>query len=74
MIVMEPGAHTEAEVSEMVAATMKGSDIIIGLTTSSLYHTRAKLDACEGGARPMAMIKVTEKIMISGGIEADFET
>lgn len=73
MIVMEPGARPGAEVSEMVAAEMKVSDFIIGLTTSSLYHTRARLDACEGGARLVAMTKVTETVMMSGGIEADFE-
>jgi leucyl aminopeptidase (aminopeptidase T) len=72
-IVMEPGAYPGAEVTEIVAAAMKVSDVIIGLTTSSIYHTRARLAACEGGSRLVAVTEVTEKIMISGGIEADFE-
>jgi len=72
-IVMEPGAHPGAEVSDMVSAAMKEADVIIGLTSSSLYHTRARLAACQAGARLVAVTEVTEALMISGGIEADFD-
>ena len=72
-IVMEPGDHPGAEVSDMVAGAMKEADVIIGLTSSSLYHTRARLAACQGGARLVAVTEVTEALMISGGIEADFD-
>ncbi len=71
--VMEPGAHPGAEVPEAVAAAMKASDVILGLTTSSIYHTQARLAACGAGARLVAVTEVIEEVMISGGIEADFE-
>ncbi len=72
-LIMEPGAHPGAEVSDMVSAVMKEADVIIGLTSSSLYHTRARMAACHNGARLVAVTEVTEALMISGGIEADFE-
>ena len=72
-IAMAPGTHPGAEVSEMVAAAMKEADVIIGLTSSSLYHTRARIAACQNGARLVAVTEVTESLMISGGIEADFD-
>ena len=72
-IVMEPGARPGDEVPEMVAAAMMESDVIIGLTTSSIYHTRARLAACENGSRLAALTEVTPGILVSGGIEADFE-
>jgi len=72
-IVMEPGAHPGAEVSDMVSAAMMEADVIIGLTSSSLYHTRARIAACKAGARLVAVTEVTDALMISGGIEADFD-
>jgi len=72
-MVMQPGTHPGAEVSDMVAAAMKEADVIFGLTTSSLYHTRARLEACAAGSRLIAVTELTEETLSTGGIEADFE-
>ncbi len=72
-VVMEPGARPGDEVPDHVAAAMMEADVIIGLTTSSVYHTRARLAACEKGARLAALTEVTPSMLVSGGIEADFE-
>lgn len=72
-ILMEPGANPGAPVPEPVAAAMKVADVIIGVTTSSLYHTQARLQACANGARLVACTEMTEDMLISGGILADFE-
>ncbi len=71
-VVMEPGKHPGAEVPEMVAAAMKVSDVIFGMTTMSLYHTQARGEACAAGARILVGTEITEDMLISGGIEADF--
>ncbi len=73
LVIMEPGAYPGAEVSKPVAEAMKASDVIFGMTTSSLYHTEARLEACRAGARLVAATEITEEMMTSGGIEADFE-
>lgn len=72
-IVMQPGRHPGAEVSDTVAAAMKSADVIIGVTTSSLYHTQARLDACATGSRLIAATEITEEVLITGGIRADFK-
>ena len=73
IMIMEPGAYPGAEVPQAVAEAMKASDVIFGMTTSSLYHTQARLAACRAGARLVAATEITEEVMVSGGIEADFE-
>ena len=72
-IVMEPGARPGDEVPDPVAAAMMESEVIIGLTGSSIYHTRARLAACENGSRLAAVTEVTPEMLVWGGIEADFE-
>jgi len=71
-IVMEPLTAKGAEIPPMVHEAMKVSDVIIGLTTTSIFHTTAKIEACEAGARLLAITEVTEQILSEGGIDADF--
>src|SRR5215216_259838 len=65
-LVMEPGGEPGVEVSEVVAAAMRASDVVFGLTTTSLYHTQARLQACAAGARVVAGTEITEDILVEG--------
>ena len=60
------------EPSEVVAAAMKASDVILSPTTRTLYHTRATLEACNAGARLFSLTECDEWILIKNGVDADF--
>jgi len=72
LITMEPLIGESTEISPMVHEAMRESDVIIGLTSTSLFHTNAKIDACKAGARLLAITEATEEIFQKGGINADF--
>jgi leucyl aminopeptidase (aminopeptidase T) len=52
---------------------MMNADVIIMPTTFSLTHTQAKIIACKNGARSASMPGITEKMMITGGMTADYD-
>lgn len=55
-----------------IASAMKAADVIFTPVTISITHTSAIREACEAGARAVAMTGFTERMMKGGGIEADF--
>jgi leucyl aminopeptidase (aminopeptidase T) len=55
-----------------VAEAMRASDVIFSAVSISITHTRAVKDAVAAGARAIALTAVTEEMMVSGGLEADF--
>ncbi len=55
-----------------VAEAMKASDVIFSAVSISITHTRAVKGAVAAGARAIALTAVTEAMMVSGGLEADF--
>jgi leucyl aminopeptidase (aminopeptidase T) len=55
-----------------VVEAMKASDAIACPTSTSMYHTNARMVACEAGARIIAMTGSTRKTLTSGPITADF--
>jgi len=60
----EPPAH--------IIEAMKSSDAIACPTTTTMYHTNARLEACKAGARMIAMTGITPKTLTSGPITVDF--
>ncbi|MEW6082238.1 MAG: leucyl aminopeptidase [Bacillota bacterium] len=60
------------EPPEPVAAAMLSSDVILAPTSRSLYHTKACREACERGARLLAITECLEDTLMKGGIMADF--
>jgi len=67
-----PGEKPGEEPSPMVASAMLGADVILSPTTRTIYHSVAAGKALEKGARLLSLTEITEKILISGGIDADF--
>lgn len=70
--VMKPRESDGEEPPKPVAEAMKKADVIFSPVSKSITHTKAVKEAAESGARILVMTAFTERLMISGGIEADF--
>jgi len=69
---IKAGKVPSEEPPKAIADAMLGFDIIIAPTTKSLSHTQARLAASENGARIATLPGITEKMMTTGGILADY--
>jgi len=69
---MKAGKVPSEEPPKAIADAMLGFDVIIAPTTKSLSHTQARLAASEKGARIATLPGITEKMMTTGGILADY--
>ncbi len=72
-VTMLPRTRHGEEPPLAIAEAMKHADVVIAPTTFSLTHTQAKIDACKRGARVASMPGITEKMMHSGAILADYD-
>jgi len=60
------------EPPRVVAEAMKGADVLFLVTTKSLSHTNARVEATKVGARIASMPGITEDMLTVGGMTADF--
>lgn len=58
---------------ESVAAAMKEVDVVIAPTTYNIAHTQARHEAQEAGARILILPESHDDILLSKGLNADFE-
>ena len=72
VMVTSAGKRPGEEPNPLVAAAMGEADVTISPTTRTIYHTDAATAALKKGHRIITLTEITEKILISGGIEADF--
>ena len=72
VMTMSPLSRPGEEPPAMVAAAMTEADVILSPTTRTLYHSQAAINATAKGARLIVLTEMTEQMLISGGIEADF--
>jgi leucyl aminopeptidase (aminopeptidase T) len=72
LTVITPRESDGEEPPEPIAEAMKKADVIFSPVSKSITHTRAVKEAAESGSRILVMTAFTERLMISGGIEADF--
>ncbi|VVB94326.1 Uncharacterised protein [uncultured archaeon] len=72
IVTMLPRTRHGEELPDAVAQAMRNADVVIAPTTYSLTHTQAKINACKKGARVASMPGITEKMMNSGGMTADY--
>jgi len=61
-----------AEPPKLIAKAMRFADVVIMPTSKSLSHTKARIDACDAGARATTMPDVTEEMM-KRALNADYE-
>lgn len=72
VMISPTGAHGAQPPSPLVAA-LKESNVYVFATTFNLQHTDARIEALQAGSRGTTMPQVTEDLLITGGILADFE-
>jgi leucyl aminopeptidase (aminopeptidase T) len=72
LTVIKPRKSDGEEPPTPVAEAMKKADVVFSPVSKSITHTRAVKQAAECGARILVMTAFNERLMISGGIEADF--
>ncbi|MCZ7384929.1 MAG: aminopeptidase [Candidatus Methanoperedens sp.] len=72
IVTMLPRTRHGEELPQAIAEAMKNADVVIAPTTYSLTHTQARINACKKGVRIASMPGITEKMMNSGGMTADY--
>lgn len=70
--VMIPRTSDGEEPPEIVANSMKESDVFISVVDKSITHTDAVKNAVKAGSRGIMLTQFNEDMLISGGLEADF--
>ena len=73
LMVMEKRRVSGEEPPAAVAEAMKGFDVILCPTTTSLSHTNAKINAVKAGARMGSMPGITEDMFQQGAITANYQ-
>ncbi|MCW4036606.1 MAG: leucyl aminopeptidase [Candidatus Bathyarchaeota archaeon] len=72
LMMIRPRDMDGQEPPDSVAEAMKRADVVLAPVSRSITHTRAVKEAASAGARILVMTAFTERLMTSGGIEADF--
>jgi leucyl aminopeptidase (aminopeptidase T) len=72
VLTMEPVEIGGQEPPAPVAAAMAAAQVVINQSSHSLTHTEATREAMRRGARIANLRNVTEEMMVSGGIRADY--
>lgn len=72
LMTMPPRAVSGQEPPAVVAAAMKAADVVLCPMSTSITHTRAKLEAAAAGARIATMPGITEEMFAKGAMTADY--
>lgn len=72
IVTISPRSVDSEEPTSLAAAAMKAADLIVLASTYSLAHARATREAMESNARVLSVTDITETLLSSGGLYADF--
>ncbi len=72
LLVIAPREEDGAEPPEVVGTAMESADLIVLVTRRSLTHTHARRQANRAGARVISIPGITEDMLRSGGLSADW--
>ena len=73
LMMMMPRSHMQGnEPPASVGDLMRRQNVVLLATKNSLTHTRARLTSSREGARIASMPGITEAMMASGGMTADY--
>lgn len=73
VMLARPGEKPGEEPAPLTAAAMRAADVILSPTTRTIFHSQAATQALKAGARLLSLTEISEKILVSGGIDADFK-
>lgn len=72
LMTMAPRSVSGQEPPPVVAAAMKAADVVLCPMSTSITHTRAKIEAAAAGARIATMPGITEEMLAKGAMTADY--
>ncbi|GAA6392787.1 Thermophilic metalloprotease (M29) [uncultured Clostridium sp.] len=72
LMTMSPRAVSGQEPPAAVAAAMKAADVVLCPMSTSITHTRAKIEAAAAGARIATMPGITKDMFTKGAMTADY--
>ena len=72
LLTMEPRKVSGEEPPAVVAAAMLAADVILCPMSTSITHTRAKIEAVKAGARIATMPGISEDMFSQGAMTADY--
>jgi len=72
IVVMAQRSRPGEEPPPHIVEAMKASDVVVCPTSTTMYHTNARIDACKAGARVVAMTGANRRTLTSGPITANF--
>ena len=71
MIIPQREYHNQ-EPPKPASEAMKGAHVVFEVSSRGFYHTQARNEANQAGARYLTLCEITEDLMISGPMEADY--
>ena len=74
LVTMSPREVSGQEPPASIAAAMKSADVVLCPMSTSITHTRAKIEAAKAGARIATMPNITEDMFRQGAMTADYDT
>lgn len=72
LMTINPRKTHGVEPPAIIAAAMKGADVVLQPITYAITHTNATKEALEAGARVLVMRGVTKELMLYGAVDADY--
>ena len=72
LMTMPPRVVSGQEPPAVVAAAMKAADVVLCPMSTSITHTRAKIEAAAAGARIATMPGIPEEMFSKGAMTADY--
>ncbi len=72
LISMVSRKHHGEEPPKPYAATLMYADVVFAVTSFSLFHTNARIEACKKGVRWVNLPEYSKKMLCEGGLFVDF--
>lgn len=73
LVTMTPRQVSGQEPPAAIAAAMLAADVVLCPMSTSITHTRAKIEATEAGARIATMPNISEDMFSQGAMTADYD-
>ena len=72
VVIMKPRAYPGEEPPSSIVKAMRASNVVICATSMTMFYTKARLSACNAGAKFLSMAGATPSTLASNAMLADF--